>query len=399
MADRNKWTLKKFKETIDLCLNCGACYARGPIVPHNWRELPPPEWSSPLHKCPSFEYYRFRSHTGYGRLTLATLLFLDRISISDDLIKICYTCTSCGICNEICPTFQPLYGILALREEIIERGFSLPEPLSRINENIKNHYNVFGLGKRAKSLEGLPAIGEDVYFTGCYTSYLLPEIARTTVEILRMAGINVTYLGSEERCCGEMLRQEGNLKLFKEQAIYNIEAMKKAGAKRVIVSCAHCYRTWKMDYPNVIGDLPFEVIHVSELFAQLLKEGKMRFNKQIRKDITYHDPCFLGRFGGQVYDAPRKVLESIPGIEFKEMGRYGRWAYCCGAGGKITLNCYPKFSDSVGTERVLEAKEAANTLVTACPVCFNHMRKLSKRSKIELQVVDLSVMVAEAMGI
>jgi heterodisulfide reductase subunit D len=286
-----------------------------------------------------------------------------------------------------------------LREAIVENGGPLPKPLGKIEGNIENHHNIFGPVKRPNPLEGIPAEGEDIYFSGCYATYVLPETAKATSAVLKAAGIHIANLGEAERCCGEMLRQIGNLKLFKEQAVYNIEAMKKAGAKRVILSCAHCYRTWKIDYPTVAGELPFEVIHVSELFEKLHEEGRIKFSKRIEKKVTYHDPCFLGRFGGQVYDAPRKILTSIPGIELKEMERYGKWAYCCGAGGKITLNCYPKFAGAIGKDRVSEAKKVADYLATACPVCLNHMKKTAEKENMELQVLELSMMVAEAMGV
>src|SRR4030042_149641 len=113
-----------------------------------------------------------------------------------------------------------------------------------------------------------------------------------------------------------------------KSARYNVEAMKKAGAKRVILSCAHGYHMWKNDYPRYVGQLPFEVIHVTELLAKLLEEGKIAFRHEINGKITYHDPCFLGRHG-KVYEQPRKVLKSIPGLELVEMERCGKWSYCC----------------------------------------------------------------------
>ena len=174
--------------------------------------------------------------------------------------------------------------------------------------------------------------------------------------------------------------------------------LKEAGAKRVIVSCAHCYKALKKDYPLIVGPLPFEVVHVAELFADLLDEKKIAFTQDVRKHITYHDPCFLGRHC-QVYDAPRKVLKDIPGIEMTEMGRNRRWSYCCGSGAKITSSCYPAFADANTRERLTEAKEAAGTMVTACTTCFFHMDGSIKKEGIIEDVYDLPLIVAEAMGI
>lgn len=393
--DFNNWTLEQYKEWLDMCTHCAACFARGPIVPHNWRKLPPHEWQSPLHKCPSFEYYNFKSHTGCGRLLLAAHTFANNAEISDDLINIAYSCTSCEVCNEICIVHKPFNAILALREEINERGLPLPAPLQDIYRNMESTHNMFGLEKRAKNLPALPTEGEDIYFTGCYTSYLLPEIARATIGVLKAGGINIAHLGEAERCCGEMAKQGGNRKLFKEMASHNVEAMKKAGAKRVIVSCAHGYKTWKTHYPPVVGELPFEVLHVSEVIAGLLKEGKIKFERTVNRKVTFHDPCFLRGENEEI----REILRSIPGLEIGEMERYGRWSYCCGGGAKITLNCYPDFAAAVGTERVKEAKKAADNVVTSCPICFNQLRYTAGAEGIAITVQDLPVLVAEAMGI
>ena len=398
MTDYSKWTLEKYKESLDLCLNCGACYARGPIVPHNWRELPPHEWSSPLHKCPSFEYFKFRAYTGVGRLTLAALVFLGRTEVTDDLIKIAYTCTSCGICNEICPSYQPLYAILALREEIVRREVPRPKALDKIEENIESYGNIIGAKKAPKILKEIPNRGEDIYFAGCNARFQRPEVARATVAILKAAGLDIAHLGKEENCCGFIAKQGGNKKLFERIATLNVETMKRAGAKRIILSCAHGYQVWKKDYPLVVGDMPFEIVHIAELLAQLIDERKLKFNKKMSKKVTYHDHCFLGRHG-KIYDAPREVLGNIPGIELNEMERYGKWSYCCGSGAKISSSCYPEFAAAVARERLLEGKAAADTIVTACTTCFQHMSTSAANEKIDVQVYDLPVLVAEAMAV
>jgi heterodisulfide reductase subunit D len=399
VKELKKTNLKDFKESWTLCSQCASCYYRGPIIPHNWRELPPPEWSSPQHKCPSFEYFKFRAYTAAGRGNLAAAVFDDSdFPITDDLIKIAYTCTSCGICAEICQLFQPLTAIWSLREELVRRGAQLPDPLDKIHGNIEQSGNIFGARRLPKAIKGVPNSGENIYFAGCTARFQEPEVAQTTVEILKTAGMDIAYLDDEERCCGLIAGHDGNTTLLEQQAIQNVEAFKKAGAKRVIVSCADCYKTLIIDYPLIVGEFPFEVTHASELFAKLIDEKKIRFAQEVKKDVTYHDPCFLGRHG-RIYDAPRKVLESIPGVKLIEMGRNRRWAYCCGSGAKIISNCYPEFSTAITKERLLEGKQAADTVVTACTSCFNIMDKAVRKQKMQLEVCDLSTLVAEAMGI
>ncbi|MCD8397380.1 MAG: (Fe-S)-binding protein [Lachnospiraceae bacterium] len=395
--DQEKWTLDQFEEWQDICLNCGACAAHGPIIPHNNEEIPPQEWNSPCHKCPSLDYYKFKSNAGQGRLLLAANLFQKKTPVTDMLTHIMYTCNSCGVCNEICPAYKPMHVILAAKEEILKQGGSAPEPLPELFENMDSAGNLFGLEKRAKALPDLPTEGENLYFTGCYTSYLLPKIGYANAKILKMAGLDVCHLGAAEHCCGEVARQAGNTELFRKIAEDNIRMVEQAGAKRVIVSCAHCYKTWKESYPWIMQkELPFEVVHITEVLDEQIASGKLNPQIPVEREITFHDPCFLR---GKVNQSPRNVLHAIPGLKLKEMERYGRWSYCCGAGAKIALNCYPDYAAEIGRERVCEAKEAASEVVTCCPVCYNQLRFTAKEEQIDLDVSDISLVLAESLGI
>lgn len=399
MRECKKTNLKEFKARWTLCVNCAACYYHGPIIPHNWFELPPPEWSAPLKKCPSYEYFKFRAYTAVGRGTLATLVFdNNQFPITDDLIKIVYTCTSCGMCSEICAAYKPLTAIWALREELVQRGVSLPKPLENIEATIKQYKNIFGARKAPTTLKGLPTKGEDIYFAGCVARFREPRIAKATVEVLKAAGLDIAHLGDAEKCCGFIPGHDGDTQLLEEIAAQNVEALDKAGAKRVIVSCSHCYKALRTDYQLIFGDLPFEVIHIAELFAKLIDEKRIDFRQEINKRITYHDPCFLGR-QFKVYDEPRKVLVSIPGIELAEMERNKRWSYCCGSGAKITSLCYPEFTAATTKERLMEGQIAADTIVTACTTCFSHMDRYVQKEGLGLEIIDFPIMVAKAMGI
>jgi heterodisulfide reductase subunit D len=399
MNELKKTNLRDFKENWTLCGMCGGCYYRGPIVPHNWLELPPPEWSSPLHRCPSFEYFKFRAYTALGRGNLAEVIFGDeQFPVTDDLLKIVYTCTSCGMCSEVCQVFQPLMATWALREELVRRGAARPEPVEKMDTNIAKYNNIFGARRLPKAEKEIPNRGEYIYFAGCTVRFTQPKMAGTIVEILHAAGLDIACLGEEEKCCGFVAGHDGNTWLFEQQARQNVEALKKSGAKYVVVSCAHCYKALKIDYPLVVGELPFEVLHIAELLAKLIDEGKVKFASEVRRTLTYHDPCFLGRHC-KVYDEPRKVLESIPGIKLVEMERNRRWSYCCGSGAKIVENCYPEFSTATTKDRLLEAKQAADTMATACASCFSVMNKAAKEHEIELEIYDLPTLVAEAMGI
>lgn len=399
MRDLKKTNLSKVKELWRLCSNCAGCYYRGPIVPHNWRELPPPEWSAPEQKCSSFEFFKFRAYTALGRTNLATLVFDDKeFPITDDLIDIAFSCDSCGICSEICQVHRPLNTIWALREELVERGAKLPEPLVKIHDNIRDSGNIFG-AKGEPNKHKLAVIdSEYMYFAGCNARFRRPDVGKAIHEVLKVAGITLGNLGKEEVCCGFIPGHDGETRLLEDCAIENTEVMAKAGAKRVIVSCAHCYKALKKDYPLIVGELPFEVVHIAELLSDLLDEEKIQFTQEINKKVTYHDPCFLGRHS-KVYDAPRKVLESIPGIKLAEMERNRRWSFCCGSGAKISSVTHPDYSAASTKERLREAKEASDTVITACTTCLVHMDRYATKNRVEAEIYDLPLLVAEAMGI
>ena len=399
MRELKKTNLKDVRDHWSMCFNCASCYYHGPLVPHNWLSLPPPEWSPPLRKCPSYEYFRFRAYSAVGRGNLASLIFENStFPITDDLLKIVYTCTSCGMCSEICQVFQPLKTTWALREELVQRGIRLPEPLEKMHANMEKYNNVFGPLQGPQTIAGIPTRGKDLFFAGCNVRFKAPELALASLKVLKAAGLDIAYLGENEVCCGSPAGHDGNTRLLEDKALQNIEVLKNSGAKRVIAVCAGCYKTLKIDYPLIAGPLPFEVVHISELLAALIDQGKIQFKSRINKRITYHDPCFLGRHC-KVYEEPRRVLQSIPGIELVEMERSRRWSYCCGGGAKITMSCYPEFATTITRDRLLEGKRVADTLITACTSCFSNMTRALKREGIALEVYDISALVAEAMGI
>jgi heterodisulfide reductase subunit D len=391
---------QEFLDTWTICsTQCGACFAHGPIVPHNFIELPPPEWSPPLDKCPSYEYFKFRAYTGVARGDIAADIHDDpNYPLSDDLMKVLYTCTGCGMCSEICYKLRPLTANLAIREVLVERGAHLPDPLPRIDADIDALGNRFGAKKLPASVEGLPKTGADLYFAGCVARHQSPESIKATAAVLQQAGIDLAYLAEDETCCGLIPGHDGNTAILEKQASKNLEAFEQAGARRVIVSCAHCYKTLKVDYRLIAGDLPFEVVHVAELFSQLIDEQKIVFTTPAEQTVTYHDPCFLGRYS-YVLEEPRRVLRSIPGLELVEMEPSGKWSHCCGSGMKITSACYPEFTTAVTNKRLAQGKEAADTVVTACTTCYQHMGRGAKAAQMELEILDLPIMVARAMGI
>jgi len=385
--------LERVADRIWTCSSSGQCVGKGPTNPFGGP-------SAPLGFCAPHERFKFEDYTCRGRLYLARLLYQGKIDHSaKDLVKVAYTDTACGICDKLC-TLRPLEAFRALREELMERGAVIPEGVKKINEDIRAKHNTFGAisERRSKWAEGLslPKKGTTLYFAGCYASYRQPETAKATVNILRKAmGKDIAYLGNDEWCCGLPALWNGDRRLGEKVMDHNFEMIKNSGAETVVFSCAEGYRTFKIDYKAKFGKLPFRVIHISELLSQLVAEKKIKFNK-LEGKLTYHDPCFLGRHSN-VYDEPREVIKSIPGVELVEMKHNRQWAFCCGSGAGVVQASYPEFTGWTANKRIMEAKEAADTVITACPRCVENLKNTARGKGIHITVYDLPVFVAKAM--
>ncbi len=247
---------------------------------------------------------------------------------------------------------------------------------------------------------------EYLYFVGClpYFDVFFSDIkansldsARSTLKILNFLGIEPQVLPNE-RCCGHDLLWMGDIENFKRLAKHNIDQIKKSGAKKIITSCPECLVSLKIDYPEFFGKMDYEVMHISELISNELTQNKTKLNK-VEKKITYQDPCRLGRFLG-IYDPPRKVMCSVPGMELLEMPKSGKNAICCGTSSWVNCDIYSKM---IQTNRLKEAKNTgAEVLITACPKCQIHFSCTQNAEgypeELKLRVIDLTTLFAEAIS-
>jgi Fe-S oxidoreductase len=248
-----------------------------------------------------------------------------------------------------------------------------------------------------------------MFFVGCLPHFDIShshvnsnslEIARNSVAILNALGITPVVL-PDERCCGHDLLFGGDPTGFEALAKKNAQIIKAAGVNRIVISCPEGYQTLAREYPRVLKNWDVEVMHLSELLAERIEAGKVSFKNELGIKVTYQDPCRLGRYMG-VFDEPRKVLESLPGVELVEMQHFGPDAICCGVSSWISCGSTAK---SIQMARLAEANATgADVLVTACPKCQIHFRcALSgkvpgDKSKVEIPVEDLTSLVAKALG-
>ncbi|MBA7610841.1 putative iron-sulfur-binding oxidoreductase FadF [subsurface metagenome] len=316
-----------------------------------------------------------------------------------------WLCTTCNACVRRCPRGVGITDVMeAIRRIMVQSGI-VPASLHSAMASLGGVGNPMReeREKRADWAQGLEVKAftqgtELLYFPCCVPAYdsRVRNVARATANILQKVGVDFGILGVKESCCGESVRKGGNESVFLSLAQSNIDAFVEAGVKKIVVTSPHCYSTFKSEYPELGGN--FEVIHFTQYLAELLREGKLKLEKELKKRVVYQDPCYLGRHHG-IYDEPREVLSSIPGLELVEFPDYRESSICCGGGGgRIWMDTKKgeRFSDI----RLEEAVElGGNILAVACPYCMlnfeNSVLTVDKGDVIEVK--DISELVQEAM--
>jgi Fe-S oxidoreductase len=314
-----------------------------------------------------------------------------------------WLCTTCKACEPRCPRdVEIVESIIGLRSVAFKER-NLPVPFEDALWSILEEGNPW---RGARSERGAWAKGLDLkdasdgvdvlLYAGCGVSYdpRLHKVARATVEILNAADVSFGVLGRKEQCCGDLPRNVGERPYLRRLIEGNIETFQGTGAETILTVSPHCLETIKNLYPAYGGD--FHVLHVSEYLADLVDQGKLSFAGNGRVGITYHDPCYLGRYN-DVYEAPRKVLESIPGVTLEEMKDTRANALCCGGGGgRMWLET--EAGERMSDVRVKQAAETQmSTVATACPYCIQNFEDSAKGTGVGIEVRDIMEVAADAL--
>lgn len=325
-----------------------------------------------------------------------------------------WACTTCRACMEECPAMiEHVDLIVDVRRNLTMIQSEIPSNVKRVLEGIERAGNPWRLPARERTawVEDLevPTMAEKedaeiLYWVGCAPAYdeRSKRVARAMVQLLNRAGVNYAILGEEESCTGDPARRMGEELLFQAQAQANIETMHQYKFKKIVTTCAHCFNTIKNEYPQFGGraGIDYEVIHHSELLAQLVREGKLKPEQPVNQKVVYHDPCYIGRYN-DVYDPPREVLNAIPGVELVEAPEWNRErAMCCGGGGgNVWMEGWgQKGVNTIRLEQLMQEKP--ETLALSCPFCMVMFEDAAKNAGVDEQLArkDMAELLLESLS-
>lgn len=396
VAKINEFTWKQLLD-LDACTHCGRCQDH---CPAHLTEKP----LSPKDIILDLKNHLHKQ----GKKADEAPTLVGNVVQEDTL----WACTTCGNCMEHCPVYvEHVDKIIDLRRSQVLMESKFPEELMEAFRGLEKNSNPWGLGfdARADWVEELdvPILSEMqgekidyLFFVGCLRSYddRNKKVAKAMVRILNHLGIKFAILGMEEGCCGDPARRVGNEYLYQILAQANIETFNRYKISKILTTCPHCYNTIKNEYPQM--GFSCDVKHHTEFFSELIGSGHLRLDRAIPKKLTYHDPCYLGRYNG-IYKAPREVLHAIPSLDIREMKRSGKDSFCCGAGGGW-MWMDEKIGKRINIQRLEDALATdPEWISTACPFCvtmFDDAIK-SKDKEESLQIWDIAEIVEHALAI
>ena len=418
--------LAALKKDMEACSRCSLCKWVPMAQLKSWRFA---------KMCPSVDRFNFHIYSGGGKMIAANSVLEGRSELNDAVADIVYNCQLCGACQVACQAYRDEIDLadvlLELRAKCVEEAYVVAEHLAML-DSMKKEDNTLGMKKQDRGdwAEGLdiPNVNTQevqvLFHAGCQFSYdeELRDTARAWVTLLKNAGTDLGIAGKEEACCGGRafeIGYQGEMKNFAEDMAGRVKA---SGAKLLLTPCSDCYYTFKYLYPKNGLDLGIPVLHTTEYTDQLIKQGRLQPKKSVPMRVTYHDPCHLGRRGEiykggwtgddklerpvrfkqtgslGIFEPPRDIIRSVPGVDFVEMERIREWSWCCGAGGGV-YEAFPEFAEWTAADRLQEAKDTgAEALVTACPWCERLFKDTLEQTGDDLKVLDVMDLLTLSLG-
>ena len=395
---------KKQLLELDACISCGRCQKGCPAY-ISGAPLSPRVVVQNLkrHSSEKASFFRNQRKT-FNHVILGNVIAMETL----------WSCTTCGLCEDKCPiSIEHIKRIVDMRRSLSTESTNYPPKVQKVFKSISQVGNPWGI--RLYTSDGttspsywikelqVPLLSVEketdiLYWLGCFGAYESrnQRVSQTMFKIFEKAGVDYAVLGREEKCCGDSVRRLGNEKLFQQLAKETIRNLERYSFKTIVTHCPHCYNTLKNDYPQFEGN--YHVRHHSEYLLELITSGKLK-PKSVEassRKVTFHDPCYLGRYNS-IYEAPREVLTSIPGLELAEMKNNRSRAFCCGAGGgRIWLEDIKEQEISK-----LLIKKALRTepdiLASACSMCLTTLTNAVKSMDADVQSKDIAEILYEAL--
>jgi Fe-S oxidoreductase/nitrate reductase gamma subunit len=399
----SSWQDFTWKQLLDAdaCMKCGRCEDRCPAAASG-KPLSPQKVMRALGAHMEHQ----GSLKGFGEKgTCSTGDLLGKRVTEEEV----WACTTCHACQAVCPVFvEPVRVLLDLRRHLVLEQARFPSELKGVFRKMEVYGNPYGKGPARRTEWARDRNAQHVapekpvdylLWVGCEAAFHERNrpVARALVTLLTKAGLDFGILGKRENCCGDLARRVGNEYLFQKLAKENIERLKGLRFQHIVTLCPHCFHTLKNEYPQFGGQ--FSVVHSSELLSELIGQGRLRPERPVSGKATFHDPCYLGRVNGS-YQAGRKVLRSIPGLEMMEMERSLDRSFCCGAGGgRMWMHEQP--GQRMNRLRAGEALALrVEYVVTSCPYCLGMFEEgmLAAGGQNLPRTMDLAEVVLESMG-
>ena len=386
----------------DACTRCGECTSTCPTG----GEAQDVELVTPRGKILRLREFYKAQYGLKARLLGPKQIPEDQLK---ELSSRAYECTICGQCKTVCPAHLDTIEMWEnMREFLVANGLAPLPAHESIIKSIENYGNPWmqprtqrsrwskKIEKEVKIKDAAKEKCEVLFFVGCTAAYdpNIRNMALDTARVLGKANIDFGTLWNDEGCCGSTFLRTGLLEHARKLALKNIEMFEKASPSVIVTSCAGCYKTIRQDYPKV-GKVNARVVHITQFVNELIDSGRLMLEKRVDGIVTFHDPCHLGRHN-LLYDEPRKILQSIPGIKVVEMERNRAEARCCGAGGGVKT-AFPDLAQKISLLRVEDAEKAgAEILTTSCPFCYQSLKTSIDAKGSKLKMMDLMELVRES---
>ncbi|HWP96850.1 MAG TPA: FAD-binding and (Fe-S)-binding domain-containing protein [Syntrophomonadaceae bacterium] len=359
--------------------------------------------------CDQYYGRGWESQSPRGKWTFIKMLLEGEVEFDQKSAETFLACTTCEMCNRTCQLDLPNESSwLKMRGLLVDgRGYHTFPPFEIMVNTMRQQGNIWGsyAEDRDAWITGKirPLIKEKAeyaFFPGCTSSFVEQDVAQSAALVLAQAGVEYSYMGKEEQCCGIPMLAAGRWEVFDETAAKNIENMKKLGATKIITTCPACWLVWEVYYRHWAEehgvDYPFHAMHYADVLAEKIEVGEFQIPGDIGRKVTYHDPCHMGRAGVR-FAGPRTLINAIPGSDFREMRFNQNDAHCCGS--VLTLVADPDIAEEIGAIRVQEAIDTgADTLITACPCCRVQLKRSRDLRGLPIEIRDLATLTAEACG-